>query len=89
MLSLSAVTILPDDQMAGTLVGRAWLPAAVSKKFLVSRVSNAAVHAFLEMSEKRDGAWRLGAIATSDNTVSPYGQKIKSARKPGSYLLPV
>jgi fumarylacetoacetate (FAA) hydrolase family protein len=28
MMSLSAATILPDDQAAGALVGRVWLPAA-------------------------------------------------------------
>lgn len=39
MLSLSAATILPDDQTAGGLVGRVWLPAASGPSVVAIRDS--------------------------------------------------
>ena len=39
MLSLSAATILPDDQTAGALVGRVWLPAASGPSVVAIRDS--------------------------------------------------
>lgn len=42
MLSLSAATILPDDQTAGALVGRVWLPGASGPAIVAIR--NSGVH---------------------------------------------
>lgn len=39
MISLSAATILPDDQTAGALVGRVWLPEASGPSVVVIRDS--------------------------------------------------
>ncbi len=37
MVSLNAATVLPDDGVAGTLVGRAWLPAAAGPSVVAIR----------------------------------------------------
>jgi fumarylacetoacetate (FAA) hydrolase family protein len=39
MMSLSAATILPEDQAAGALAGRIWLPAAFGPSVVAIRES--------------------------------------------------